>query len=292
MRLHEGETRVDEALVERLIAAQVPTLRAEPVTRMASLGTVHHVFRVGPDHVARLPRLPEAAADFPREAAVLDRVAGRLPVDVPSIVHIGAPAEGFPIAWALHRWLPGDIVGSDGREDVHRAEDVAAVIAALHDLDPTGLPAAGRLPLRDLDTETRTAITATTELDRAALTAAWDRALLAPVWDGRRWVIHADLLPPNLLERAGRLGAVIDWGAAGAGDPAHDLVTAWATLRTAGRARLRHLLQPDDGVWARARGIALHQALLSIPYYRHTLPIFAALNVATAGEVLADRSTP
>jgi aminoglycoside phosphotransferase (APT) family kinase protein len=40
--------------------------------------------------------------------------------------------------------------------------------------------------------------------------------------------------------------------------------------------------------WDRARGYALHQAALIIPYYRQTNPEFAALAVRTVAEVLSD----
>ena len=53
---------------------------------------------------------------------------------------------------------------------------------------------------------------------------------------GRRRVsIHTDLLRPNLLVTGGRIGAVIDFGAAGAGDPAADVIAAWSV--SARRAR-------------------------------------------------------
>jgi hypothetical protein len=40
--------------------------------------------------------------------------------------------------------------------------------------------------------------------------------------------------------------------------------------------------------WDRARGYALHQAALIIPYYRQTNPEFAALAVRTVAEGLSD----
>ena len=107
----------------------------------------------------------------------------------------------------------------------------------------------------------------------------WDRA---PVW------IHADLLRPNLLVHGGRLCAVIDFGGAGVGDPAADLIAAWAVFGPAGRGVYRRALDPDDGTWERARAYALHQALLIIPYYAETNPAFVALARRTVEQILAD----
>ena len=97
-----------------------------------------------------------------------------------------------------------------------------------------------------------------------------------------------DLLRPNLLARAGRLCAVIDFGGAGAGDPAADVIPAWSVFTAPGRAAFRRALAVADGVWERARGYALHQALLIIPYYARSNPAFTALACRTVAEVLAD----
>jgi len=72
----------------------------------------------------------------------------------------------------------------------------------------------------------------------------------------------------------------------------------------AGRRPLRELDAPtraaiesagDDidrdavtSAWDRARGVALHQAVMLIPYYRETNPGMAALGRRTVGQVLAD----
>jgi hypothetical protein len=55
-----------------------------------------------------------------------------------------------------------------------------------------------------------------------------------------------------------------------------------------GRGAFRRALKVDDGTWNRARGYALHQAALIIPYYAQTNPGFVALAKRTVDEVLAD----
>jgi aminoglycoside phosphotransferase (APT) family kinase protein len=82
---------------------------------------------------------------------------------------------------------------------------------------------------------------------------------------------------------------VIDFGAAGAGDPAADVIAAWSVFGTAGRAVFRRALGvDDDGTWERARGYALHQAALIIPYCAETNPGFAVSARRTVEQVLAD----
>ena len=81
---------------------------------------------------------------------------------------------------------------------------------------------------------------------------------------------------------------MIDFGGAGVGDPASDLTAAWATLGPVGRAAYRAALEPDDGMWARARGIALHQAAMIIPYYADSNPAFVELARRTIEQILDD----
>jgi len=90
-----------------------------------------------------------------------------------------------------------------------------------------GAPRAGRRPLRELDDVTRAAMKSARDvIDRDVAMAAWDCALEAPAWDGRPVSIHSELLRPNLLVDDGRLGAVIDFGGVGVGDPAADVIAA------------------------------------------------------------------
>ena len=100
--------------------------------------------------------------------------------------------------------------------------------------------------------------------------------------------IHADLLRPNVLVRGGRLRAVIDFGGVGVGDPAADVIAAWSVFGRAGRETFREALDVDDATWNRARGFALHQAAMIIPYYAETNPDFVALAKRTIGEILVD----
>jgi hypothetical protein len=53
----------------------------------------------------------------------------------------------------------------------------------------------------------------------------------------------------------------------------------------------RQTLAIDDATYNRARGIALHQAALIIPYYRETNPDFVVLAKRTIEEILADSWT-
>ena len=67
-----------------------------------------------------------------------------------------------------------------------------------------------------------------------------------------------------------------------------DVIAAWSVFSQRGRAAFRDALDVDDGTWSRARGYALHQAVLIIPYYAQTNLLFVALAKRTVEEVLAE----
>lgn len=291
MRMHDGEADIDAELVRRLVAAQFPPLAGLPVIPFRSTGTVNAIFRLGDRLYARLPRVARWARDLETESHWLPRLAPGLSLRVPEPVATGHPGGGYPWSWAIYRWIDGQPYADELIADERQAaRDLARFVTGLRWADTASAPRAGRRPLRELDIATREAIeSAGDDIDRHAVTAAWELALKAPAWDGRTPVwIHADLLRPNLLVDGGQLRAVIDWGAAGAGDPAADLIAAWAVFGPDGRETYRDALGDGDGAWDRARGVALHQAVMLIPYYRETNPGMAALGRRTVGQVLAD----
>ncbi|HSK97515.1 MAG TPA: phosphotransferase, partial [Euzebyales bacterium] len=157
-------------------------------------------------------------------------------------------------------------------------------------VDPlVGAPPGGRAPLRELDAVTRTAIASVPDvIDAPAVTAAWERALHGPAWTGTPVWIHGDLLRPNLIVHSGRIRAVIDFGSVGIGDPAADVIAAWSVFGPAGRAVFRGALDVDDCTWDRARGFALHQAVMIIPHSGDTNPEFVTMANRTVQEILAD----
>jgi aminoglycoside phosphotransferase (APT) family kinase protein len=241
--------------------------------------------------VVRLPRIRSAVAGDEREYEWLPRLAPHLPVAVPVPLGKGEPAAGYPWPWFVYRWLGGENPTVDGMADpAFLARDVARLLDALHRIDPTGGPASHRgAPLAVQDEPARAAIAALRgTIDTDAATAAWDVALATPAWSGAPVWIHGDLLPGNLLFEHGRLTGVIDWGVAGIGDPACDLMVAWGLLPSEARKVIRAELGVDDATWARGRRWALSVGLIALPYYEDTNPAFAAFARYLVDEALAD----
>jgi aminoglycoside phosphotransferase (APT) family kinase protein len=292
-KMHADEWDVDADLVRRLLVTQFPQwsdLSLEPVV---SAGTDNALYRLGDDMVVRLPRIQWAVEDVAKELRWLPRLQPLLPVAIPLPVGKGRPGEGYPWAWSVLQWVPGEnpILG-DLDDPNSLAKELAQFVAALHRIDPAGGPPAGRgVPLAERDVATRTAIgelRGLIDIERA--TAAWGEALHAPEWLRPGVWVHGDLAPGNLLLESGKLSGVIDFGALGVGDPACDLMVAWNLLPTASRRLYREVLEVDDATWRRGRGWALSVALIQLPYYKDTNPSLAANARHVISEVLADHS--
>ena len=294
-RMHDDEVDVDEALVRRLLATQLPRLADLRLTRIEAWGTDHAIFRLGDDLSVRLPKIGWAATQGERESRWLPGLAPHLPVDVPVPLAVGEPADGYPFRWYVSPWLDGENPRLDGSVDRCRlAVDLAAFVRALQRVDTTAAPPprwgqrGGELAGADASTRER-AGQLREETDVDGLLAVWDAGLYAPAWDGPPVWVHGDLMDGNLLVRGGRLSGVIDWGGLIAGDPAVELMVAWSFFDADSRAVYRDALGfVDDAMWLRGRAWAASAAIQALPYYRDTNPDIVARSWRAVREVLAD----
>jgi aminoglycoside phosphotransferase (APT) family kinase protein len=289
--MHEGQFHIDAELVRRLLSEQHPGLANGSISEVRSTGTVNALYRLGEDLCVRLPLIERWAEDLTKELAWLPWLAERVPIRIPEPVAKGEPTSRYPFDWAIYRWIEGrpysDEIVDDEREAARRLARFVAELRAAEVLP--NAPRGGRAPLRTLDGATRNAIEAARGvIDSDAALAVWDHAVEAAEWVGSAVWIHADLLRPNVLVDAGRIAAVIDFGGVGVGDPAADVIAAWSVFGVAGREAFRSALNVDQDTWVRARGYALHQAAMIIPYYAETNPDFVALARRTIGEILAE----
>ncbi|MFF4040024.1 aminoglycoside phosphotransferase family protein [Streptomyces sp. NPDC001816] len=291
VKMHEDEVETDAALVRRMIARQFPAWGSLPVRRLESSGTENAMFRLGTELVVRLPRRPGAVGDVVHEQRWLPLLGSRVPVATPEPVGLGEPDEDFPWPWSVYRWLDGRNPVAGAVEAPERlAEELGAFVAALRRTDLGDGPSAGRgVPLAARDEPTRAALEQLTgRIDTDPVTALWERALRAPEHGGSPAWMHGDLSPGNVLVADGRLSAVIDFGCAGVGDPAVDLIVAWNLLPATARDTFRKAVGADDAEWARGRGWALSISLIQLPYYWHTNPALAENSRHVIAEILAE----
>jgi aminoglycoside phosphotransferase (APT) family kinase protein len=291
-------TDLPDHAVARLIARQFPRWAGLPITRVRSAGTDNVLYRLGADLVVRLPRVPGAAASVDTEHRWLPQLAPLLPLAVPVPLGRGVPDDGYPYPWSVCRWLEGmNLVDEPDVDLPEVATQLGRFVAALQRIDATdGPPSFRGGPVSMLDERVRREIRdlgADGAVDADLATAVWQTALAAPTWTGPPVWVHADLYPVNLLARHGRLTAVIDFGGLGVGDPAIDMLPAWAVLSAETRDRFRAELvragtQVDDATWVRGRGWGLGLGLGAVHFYRATNPVLAAIGRHAIAETIVD----
>lgn len=309
--LHEDELPIDAALVRELVARDLPDHADLPVRPFAATGSSNALFRLGDELLVRLPRQRGGGATIAKELRWVPVVTPGLTVAVPRIVAVGQPGFGYPERWCVTRWLlgrpptpRGSAPAADPAEHpvVGLAEDLAGVLLALRSVPVTAAATAdpelhwyrGR-PLADRDADTRRFLDQCRDLDGLDLDLdraerIWSEAMTLPGADATtapRWY-HGDLVAENLLVTEGRLGAVLDFGGLGVGDPTVDLHGAWEILDRNERERFRARLDIGDAEWLRGRAWALSIAVMTFPYYWHTMPQRCANRLVMAQAVVRD----
>jgi aminoglycoside phosphotransferase (APT) family kinase protein len=225
--------------------------------RVSSTGTDNAIFRLGSEMGIRVPRIHWAVQQIDKEYQWLNRLAAHLPVPVAEPLAKGEPGQGYPYPWLIFRWLEGrDLLASPVEDVSQLAREVADFVLALEEVDlsdaPPALSCGG--PLAPADEATRRAIRGLDPETFVRAMKVWDAALEADSWTGPPVWVHGDLFPGNFLVRGGRLAGIVDWSAAGSGDPVCEVMLAWS-LPPDARAIYREVLAVDEATWARAPGV-------------------------------------
>jgi aminoglycoside phosphotransferase (APT) family kinase protein len=261
---------IDRELVSRLIRSQFPEWRDLEVEPVPVDGWDNRSFRLGDSLSVRLPSAEGYALQVEKEARWLPVIAEGVSLPVPEVVALGVPGDGYPFPWSVRRWIEGvPVRDAPGLDRQALAIDLGSFLRELADVDVRDAPgpgahSAGRGgPLSRFDAELDGAIARLgPRLDAARARAVWAEARATVDAGPPRW-FHGDVAVGNLLTRDGRLSAVIDFGCAGVGDPACDLVIAWTSLDPASRETFRATIGADDPIWARGTGWALWKALIT-----------------------------
>jgi aminoglycoside phosphotransferase (APT) family kinase protein len=281
---------VDLSVARRLVAKQFPRWAHLPVRPVDTSGWDNQTFRLGDRMSIRLPTAREYALAVDKEHRWLPVLAPQLPLPIPVPLAKGEPGEGFAFPWSIYEWIDGEPGRAGAIGDmVAFADNLAAFLVALRHVDPAGGPGPGLHnwfrggPLQVYDADTRRAVEALDgHVPRDEVLAVWQAALDARR-DGRPVWFHGDVSLENVLVRDGGLGAVIDFGTCGVGDPACDLAITWRQLSGASREVFRAGIGVDPGTWARGRGWALWKALIGYASG-------AAAEKRVIDEILADHS--
>ncbi|MFI6096209.1 phosphotransferase [Lentzea sp. NPDC051213] len=196
---------------------------------------------VGGRWVERRPRRPEIEPQLVRESVIMPWLAPRLPLPVPVPVVV----SGSPLV-VRHELVPGDELTEFNAVQGRQLGEFLRALHAAPTAEAARLGAGGmRLPVERFRAEVLPHVTGGEEL-------------LARI-DGlpADTLVHGDLGPEHVLDRAGVLTGVIDFGDLHLGDAAIDL--AWALHSTS--PEFAGALAETYGVTAelRERALTWHQ---------------------------------
>jgi aminoglycoside phosphotransferase (APT) family kinase protein len=282
-------------LVSRLVAEQFPEWADLPVRPVDVDGWDNATFRLGETMSVRLPSAEDYVAAIEKEHRWLPVLARQLPLPVPVPLALGAPGCGFPRAWSIYQWLDGEPVTEETLTDMPQlAADLADFLGALYKIDPVGGPGPGPHnfyrggPPSVYDGGTKAALAALHgHIDTTLAAEVWQAALDCPI-DGAPVWFHGDAQPGNLLLRNGRLGAVIDFGTSGVGDPSCDTTIAWTFLSGESAQVFKEHLPVDAATWVRGRGWAIWKAMIVLVHELEDDPLGAAYTKTVIEKILAD----
>lgn len=274
-------------LVRRLLESQLPArlahLAGAPLPLLGQ-GWDNVMFGLGDSHVVRLPTSRLAARLIEHEIAWVEIATAPLRdlgVQVPIPVFCGDPSADFPLRWTIVPWIRGTDLSTLPVPDRRGlAAPLARALAALHRPAPREAP---HNPYRGVPLAERAGAVADRwpavhrylgAADTRTLREHWDRARRAPLWSGPALWTHGDTHARNIIQRAGRLVGIIDFGDVSAGDPSVDLATGRLSFDAEGFALFREAADAsgtyDDAVWDRAAGwaVVIVTALVADPVNR------------------------
>lgn len=297
-KMHENELEIDEHLVHALLKNQCPQWANLSILPIQSSGTDNALFRLGTEYVVRLPRIEwqpgSIEKQINKEYEWLPRIAKCLDTPISFPIFKGNPSKDYPYPWLITRWAEGYNPDFEHQHEYESlAKDLAHFLNNFHKINLKNGPVSRRgirLNEKKLDVETKKAISELNDgIDIPLISALWEKLSNIPYWNKELVWVHGDFLPGNILVQNNRLKAVLDFTDVGIGDPACDLVIAWALLNLHSRKIFRKNLENiDDETWERGRGWALSIALIMLPYYKHSNPILAALARRMIENVLSD----
>jgi aminoglycoside phosphotransferase (APT) family kinase protein len=238
-RMPPAEETLDAERVSSLLREQFPELASRRLSPFAN-GWDNTLLRLGDDLLVRLPRREAAAGLVAHEQHWLPPLAARLPLPVPTPLHIGRPSSTYPWPWSITAYFPGMNAGQTRTlETTEAARALGAFLGLLHVPAPSDAPVnpfrGVALQLREEAFRTNLQL-AGDDMDPHAAMKIWRSALEAAPWQGPPLWLHGDLHPANVLVNDGRISAVIDFGDITSGDPATDLAIVWMLFPLADRA--------------------------------------------------------
>jgi aminoglycoside phosphotransferase (APT) family kinase protein len=272
------EIEISTLQAELMIGRQFPELRPFHV-KVLGEGFDNSVFLVNGQFVFRIPRREMAAGLLETENRLLPVIAPMLPIPVPNPIFVGVPKGRYPWPFAGYKLLDGTVPSGLTREQrMLSVEPLAQFLKTLHafptsEAERLGVPydQLGRLdftkrkPMIEGNMEKAKGLIGADEMEQLRV---FIFSLQKPFADKTRTLVHGDFHIRNMLvDEAGRISAVIDWGDTHIGHPALDLSIIYSFLPPEARGEFFQVygeVKPEIKLMARFK--ALYTLLLLLLY--------------------------
>ncbi len=264
-----------------LLRAACPGLNIESARLHNSEGQFSDILFVNDDLIFRFPRYAGGVPAFLREIELLTQLQGRLPLPIPNPIYTSRGTDEPGQVFMGYKRLPGQplwrttLAGiADETTLEGLARQLAGFLHALHGLDPSTL---GILFPHQEALEAQKILYAEIQAHLIGLMRPAARDLVTAHFETyfaspqlhlyTPCLCHGDFGGSNILYDPARrqVSAIIDFGFAGLGDPAHDLA-AVSTFGEAFFARFCRDYPATDAMLARAQ------------FYRGTYALVEALH--------------
>ncbi len=225
----KAEIKIDQSLVQNLVATQFPTLANLPVTFLDA-GWDNENYRLGDKYIIRLPRRKIAIDLLANEIKWLPKLQKKLPIAIPAPVFVGQPDSTYPWQWTIIPWVDGQSANLEILAD-SAALQLVNFLKILHHESAENAPINLTRGISLLDKadglkERMTRLKGKTDLITGKIENLFAQALATP-FPPKPYLLHGDLHPRNIIASKGKLTAIIDWGDITSGDVATDLASLW-----------------------------------------------------------------
>lgn len=291
--------KINVTLVSQLVNSQFPDYAHLPIRPIAKSGHDNRTFHLGDDFSVRLPSAVGYATQVTKEKQWLPYLQQHLSLPITQQVAVGKPEFGYPYAWSICRWLPGNTAADGPITDLNQfAVDLADFLIELQSIDCQDGPPAGLHNYYRGGSLTTYSHEVGRVLANNNLNLQANRQLLATIWQtaiDSTWNspavwVHGDVAPTNMLVVDGQLSSVIDFGVLGTGDPSCDLVMAWTFFTHNSQQTFKDRFSYPVDVWQRAKGWALWKALITIEEWQSVDSSRYLEAIKVIHQIIADRN--
>ncbi|GED59031.1 phosphotransferase [Brevibacillus formosus] len=270
----DADWEVSAPLASSLIFRQFPRLSSMPI-KLIGCGWDNVVFRVGDEYVFRFPRRNVAVELIKKEGVLLPMLAAFLTIPYPKPFFYGEPTNDYPFPFLGYTYVPGTL--PKGLTDEQRASSAVALATFLKGLHAFPLQRAREHGIEHdhrnlldiaqrkekMQTFLSTLAVHISEEDRDAIANYLGQVVRDRIRP-REVLLHGDLHVKNMLvDEAGQISGIIDWGDLNVGHPGADVSVAYSFLPPQARQSFFHAYgEVDEETKILARMMAVYIPML------------------------------